>query len=67
VPLVTPLVLGSLMDLEERAMALEARGFGRQGPRTSYRTLPDSRIQAVSRWLLVVVCVILILGRLVPG
>ena len=67
VPLVTPLVLGSLMDLEERAMALEARGFGRQGPRTSYRTLPDSRIQAVSRWLLVAVCVILILARLVPA
>ena len=67
VPLVTPLVLGSLMDLEERAMALEARGFGRPGPRTSYRVLPDSRIQVVVRWLLVALAVLLILVRLLSG
>lgn len=34
-PLLGPLMLGMLQSVEEQAMALEARGFGRLGPRTS--------------------------------
>jgi energy-coupling factor transport system permease protein len=60
-------MLGSLMDLEERAMALEARGFGRKGQKTSFRALSDSRGQAIGRWLLVVICVALILARILRG
>jgi len=34
-PLLGPLMLGMLQSVEEQAMALEARGFARRGPRTS--------------------------------
>ncbi len=51
-PLTAPLILGSLMAVEERAMALEARGFSRPGPKTSLLTLRDSRVQRAGRWVL---------------
>ncbi len=40
-PLVLPLVLGSLVDVEERAIALEARAFRVKGPKSSFYELPD--------------------------
>jgi energy-coupling factor transport system permease protein len=52
-PLTVPLVLGSIVDIEERAIALEARAFSRRGPKTSLMILSDSRVQQVVRWLLV--------------
>ena len=52
-PLVVPLVLGSIIDIEERAMALDARAFSRPGAKTSLLILPDSGAQRVGRWLLV--------------
>jgi energy-coupling factor transport system permease protein len=48
VPLVGPVLLGSLIDVRERTFALEARGFGAGGTRTAYRVVPDPR---VDRWL----------------
>lgn len=48
-PLVGPLILSSLMQIEERAIALEARAFTRPGPRTSLVNLPDSRLQSAAR------------------
>jgi hypothetical protein len=48
-PLVVPLVLGSIIDIEERAMSLEARAFSREGKKTSLLILPDSVIQKVAR------------------
>ncbi len=39
IPLVAPLVIGSLVDARDRALALEARGFGSLGPRTAYRVV----------------------------
>lgn len=54
IPLTIPLVLGSIVDIEERAIALEARAFSRSGPKTSLLVLRDSRTQRVSRWLLLV-------------
>jgi energy-coupling factor transport system permease protein len=53
IPLVGPLVLGSIVDVEQRAIALEARGFSRSGPKTSLVTVEDSPAQAVTRVLLV--------------
>ena len=61
-PLVVPLVLGSIIDIEERAMALEARAFAREGPKTSLLVLPDSRAQAAARILLVSGMVVAIAG-----
>ncbi len=52
VPLIGPLVLSSIVDVEERAMALEARAFSRPGPRTSLLTLHDSFAQRALRMLL---------------
>lgn len=51
-PLVTPLVIGSLAEVEHRALALEVRAFGAPGRRTPLRRLPDSRSQRLARWAL---------------
>lgn len=47
-PLAIPLVLAALVDVEERAVALESRAFSASGAKTSLKQLPDS---AVQRWL----------------
>jgi energy-coupling factor transport system permease protein len=52
IPLVAPLVLGALVDVDERAMALEARAFSSPQPKTSFRALRDTRGQSVARRLL---------------
>ena len=51
-PVVAPVVLGSLSDVEDRTLALEARGFGRPGPRSLLWTPPDSPAQQVARRLI---------------
>jgi len=48
VPLVGPVVLGSLADVRERTFALEARGFGARADRTAYRAVVDP---PADRWL----------------
>jgi energy-coupling factor transport system permease protein len=53
VPLVGPVILGSIAEVEERTMALEARGFTRPGRRTLLWTPDDSAPQAILRWALV--------------
>jgi energy-coupling factor transport system permease protein len=52
-PLVIPLVLSSLIDVEERALAVEARAFNRQGPKTFLVELPDAAWEPTARWLMV--------------
>jgi energy-coupling factor transporter transmembrane protein EcfT len=64
VPLVGPLLLASLMDVEERALALEARGFSHRGPRTSLVTLHDSPGQRWLRLALWILAAALVLLRL---
>jgi energy-coupling factor transport system permease protein len=54
VPLVAPVILSSLTEVEERSLALEVRSFGRPGRRDLLWTLPDSGRQRALRWLLVV-------------
>ena len=44
-----PLVLGLVEDAGARAQALDARGFGTPGPRTSYRQLQDPPAQRIFR------------------
>jgi energy-coupling factor transport system permease protein len=53
IPLVGPLVLGSLLDVEERSLALEARAFSATTPKTSLYALPDPIGERVFRWLIV--------------
>ena len=60
VPLVGPLVLSSIVDVEERAMALEARAFSRSGRKSSLLVLRDSGWQRVLRWSLFALAFVLV-------
>ncbi|HEX6868717.1 MAG TPA: energy-coupling factor transporter transmembrane component T [Candidatus Limnocylindrales bacterium] len=68
VPLIGPVLLGSLVDARERTFALEARGFGARPGRTAYRTVADPRIDRWLRLLIVVaaVAVVLVAFGVVP-
>ncbi len=48
VPLIGPLVVGALIDVEERAMSLELRAFAHPAPPTRMIALRDTRLQ---HWL----------------
>lgn len=48
-PLVVPLVLGALVDVEERAMALEARAFRTPCRKTCLLRVPDTRAERLLR------------------
>lgn len=63
VPIVGPVILGSLAEVEERTMALEARGFTRPGRRTLLWAPLDSTAEGVVRWALVLALVALIVAR----
>jgi energy-coupling factor transport system permease protein len=64
VPLISPLILSSIVDVEERAMALEARAFNYPAKKTSLIKLEDSVIQGLIRSLLLLLMLVLILFRL---
>ena len=52
-PIAGPVVLGSIGEVEERTMALEARAFSRPGRRTLLWHPPDSGLQRAARWAMV--------------
>ena len=62
-PLVVPVILSSLTEVEERSLALEVRAFGRPGRRDLLWTLPDDGRQRVLRWLLVLGLLGLVVAR----
>lgn len=64
VPLVSPLVFGSLVEVEERAIAIEARGFTSKKVKTSLHEIPDSKLDQVIRWGLVILVIISIAANL---
>lgn len=57
VPLIGPVILGSLVDVRERTFALEARGFGARPNRTAYRIVADPPIDRWLRLALIAACV----------
>lgn len=57
-PLVAPLIMGSIIDIDERAIALEARAFNYPTTKTSFHVLDDSHVQARTRWALLVLTVL---------
>jgi energy-coupling factor transport system permease protein len=63
IPLVTPLILGSIIDIDERAIALEARAFSHPGGKTSLHQLADSAAQRVLRPLLLLAALALLAWR----
>jgi energy-coupling factor transport system permease protein len=64
VPLLGPLVVGALVDVEERAMAIESRAFLTSGPKTSLRQLTDSTAQKIARWLMLLATAALLVASL---
>lgn len=59
-PLVGPLVFGSLVEVEERAIAIEARGFTSKKTKTSFHEIPDSLGDKVLRWILILIILVAI-------
>jgi energy-coupling factor transport system permease protein len=64
VPIVGPVILGSIAEVEERTMALEARGFTRPGRRTLLWAPRDTVPEALLRWALVAGLVAMIVARI---
>lgn len=62
VPLVGPLVVGALLDVEERAMTIEARAYMAPGPKTYLRQIADTPRQRLVRRLM-----LLAIGGCVAG
>ena len=63
-PVAAPVILGSLSDVEDRTLALEARGFGRPGPRSLLWSPRDTRAEQVARRLMVLSVPLLVVLRL---
>jgi energy-coupling factor transport system permease protein len=53
-PLVGPLVFGSLVEVEERAIAIEARGFTSKLVKTHLYEISDTSAEKTIRWALVI-------------
>lgn len=54
-PLVGPLVFGSLVEVEERAIAIEARAFMSPGRKTYLKEVPDTTLDKTLRIALILV------------
>jgi energy-coupling factor transport system permease protein len=63
-PLIVPVVLSSLTEVEERSLALEVRAFGRPGRRDLLWAPGDRAAERVLRWGLALGLVALIVVRL---
>ncbi|GAB4483558.1 MAG: energy-coupling factor transporter transmembrane component T [Anaerolineales bacterium] len=64
VPLVGPLVFGSLVEVEERAIAIEARGFTSRRPKSSLREILDRPLDKGLRWFLLLVMLASVVSRI---
>jgi energy-coupling factor transport system permease protein len=64
VPLVGPLVFGSLVEVEERAIAIEARGFTSTRKKTFLREILDSTTDKVIRWGLLALVILTVVAKL---
>ncbi|MEY8565782.1 energy-coupling factor transporter transmembrane component T [Corynebacteriaceae bacterium 7-707] len=59
---VLPLVVGLIDDAAQRARPLQRTGIGEPGPRTLLVPVPDSTVQQVCRWLMVLGAVVVIVA-----
>lgn len=64
VPLVGPLVFGSLVEVEERAIAIEARGFTSHRAKTFLREIPDLPVDKFLRACLLFMIVLTLVSRI---
>jgi energy-coupling factor transport system permease protein len=56
-PLVVPLILSSLIDVEERALAIEARAFNHPGSKTSLVEIRQAPWEFALRWFFILAIV----------
>jgi energy-coupling factor transport system permease protein len=63
-PLVGPVILSSLTEVEERSLALEVRGFGRPGRRHLLWSSPDRGAERLARWAMLLVLLMAVVMRL---
>jgi energy-coupling factor transport system permease protein len=66
VPLIGPVIIGSLTEVEERTMALEARGFSAPIKRTALRSVAERPLERALRWVVAVGALVL-LGLSITG
>jgi energy-coupling factor transport system permease protein len=64
VPLVGPLVFGSLVEVEERAIAIEARGFTSARAKTFLREIHDTPLDRILRWIMVILILLALAARI---
>ena len=64
VPLVGPLVFGSLVEVEERAIAIVARGFTSTHVKTSLHEVNDTSADQAIRWVLILIVVLSLVSRI---
>jgi energy-coupling factor transport system permease protein len=62
-PLVGPVLLSAIGEVDARSLALEARAFGRPGPREPLWSPVDTPAQRVARWAMIAGVVVLVAGR----
>lgn len=62
-PVAGPVILGSIAEVEERSLALEARAFTRPGRRSLLWHPSDSRNQRLLRWGLLLGLVLVVIAR----
>jgi len=62
-PLILPLVIGAIVEVEQRSIALEVRGFKSTSTKTSLRMLTDSTLQRLARWLMLAAAAAIVLFR----
>jgi energy-coupling factor transport system permease protein len=63
-PIVGPVIIGSLTDVEERSLALESRAFSRPGRRHLLWAMPDRSWERALRWVLVLLLVVVAGARI---
>ena len=63
-PLVGPLVFGSLVEVEERAIAIEARGFTSTHVKTFLNDVPDTKADQTIRWALIAFVILALVSRI---
>jgi energy-coupling factor transport system permease protein len=62
-PLVMPLVIGSLLEVEERAIAMEARAFNSKRNETSLIEISDTQTQKIARFGFIILAILSIVVR----
>lgn len=64
IPTIGPLILTSIVGVEEKALTLESRGFTAKGERTSIHDIADPSSEKVLRKVLAVASIALVIGRI---